>query len=51
MVCLKIIGETVDELHATGKWNIKAVGALELLPPWLSEKLANLPPVTMVESK
>ena len=42
---LKIIGETVDELHATGKWNIKAVGALDLLPPWLSEKLANLPPV------
>ena len=42
---LKIIGDTVDELRATGKWNIKAVGALELLPPWLSEKLANLPPV------
>jgi short-chain Z-isoprenyl diphosphate synthase len=42
---LRIIGETVDELHATGKWNIKAVGALDLLPPWLSEKLAYLPPV------
>ena len=42
---LRIIGETVDELRATGKWNIKAVGALDLLPPWLSEKLANLPPV------
>lgn len=42
---LKIIGETVDELRATGKWNIKAVGALDLLPPWLSEKLASLPPV------
>jgi short-chain Z-isoprenyl diphosphate synthase len=42
---LKIIGDTVDELCATGKWNIKAVGALDLLPPWLSEKLANLPPV------
>lgn len=42
---LKIIGDTVDELCATGKWNIKAVGALDLLPPWLSEKLASLPPV------
>jgi short-chain Z-isoprenyl diphosphate synthase len=42
---LKIIGDTVDELRATDKWNIKAVGALDLLPPWLSEKLANLPPV------
>jgi short-chain Z-isoprenyl diphosphate synthase len=28
---LKIIGDTVDELCATGKWNIKAVGALDLL--------------------
>ena len=35
----------MDELCATGKWNIKAVGALELLPPWLSNKLANLPEV------
>lgn len=42
---LKIIGETIDELCAAGKWNIKAVGALELLPGWLGEKLANLPPV------
>jgi short-chain Z-isoprenyl diphosphate synthase len=42
---LKIIGDTVDELCATGKWNVKAVGALDLLPPWLSEKLASLPPV------
>lgn len=42
---LLIIGETIDELCAVGKWNIKAVGALELLPQWLGEKLANLPPV------
>jgi len=42
---LRIIGDTVDELCATGKWNIKAVGALDLLPPWLHEKLANLPSV------
>ena len=42
---LRIIGDTVDELRATGKWNIKAVGALDLLPTWLHEKLENLPPV------
>ena len=42
---LRIIAETVNELHATGKWNIKAVGALDLLPPWMSEKLANLTPI------
>jgi len=42
---LKIIGDTVDELAATGRWNIKAVGALDLLPPWLSEKLAGLKPI------
>ena len=42
---LKIIGDTVDELAATGCWNIKAVGALDLLPPWLSEKLARLKPI------
>lgn len=42
---LKIIGETVDELAATGRWNIKAVGALDLLPDWLSHKLSNLKPI------
>lgn len=41
---LKIIGDTVDALAATGRWNIKAVGALELLPEWLREKLTNLKP-------
>ena len=42
---LRIIGETVDELAATGRWNIKAVGALELLPSWLADKLAALKPI------
>ncbi len=42
---LTIIGETVDELAATGRWNIKAVGALDLLPDWLSHKLSNLKPI------
>lgn len=42
---LKIISDTVDELAATGRWNIKVVGALDLLPEWLSQKLASLKPV------
>ena len=42
---LKIISETVDELAATGRWNIKAVGALDLLPDCLSHKLSNLKPI------
>jgi len=41
---LKIIGDTVDELAATGRWNIKAVGALDLLPEWLAQKLSALTP-------
>ncbi|MBC7462757.1 MAG: isoprenyl transferase [Actinobacteria bacterium] len=36
---LAIIGESVDELKATGRWKIKVVGSLELLPEWLREKL------------
>ncbi len=42
---LKIIGDTVDELSVTGRWNIKAVGALDLLPEWLGKKLSELKPV------
>ena len=42
---LQIIGDTVDELAATGRWNIKAVGALDLLPEWLGQKLNNLKPI------
>ena len=42
---LKIIGNTVDELTATGRWNIKAVGALDLLPSWLADKLTALKPI------
>jgi len=40
---LKIIGSTVDSLVATKRWNIKAVGALDILPSWLQEKLKSLP--------
>jgi short-chain Z-isoprenyl diphosphate synthase len=39
---LQIIGETVDVLAATKRWNIKAVGALDLLPDWLATKLNDL---------
>jgi len=42
---LEIIGNTVDELSATGRWNIKAVGALDLLPEWLATKLSSLKPI------
>ena len=42
---LKIIGDTVDELAATGRWNIKPVGALDLLPGWLEQKLSALKPI------
>lgn len=42
---LQIIGSTIDQLAATGRWNIKAVGALDLLPPWLEEKLSALKPI------
>lgn len=40
---LRIIGDSVDELEATHRWNIKAVGALDVLPEWLSTKLTSLP--------
>lgn len=39
---LKIIGQTVDELDATNRWKIKAVGALDLLPTWLSQRLGEV---------
>ena len=41
---LQIIGETVDALAATKRWNVKAVGALDLLPDWLATKLNDLKP-------
>lgn len=36
---MEIIGETVESLKATGRWNVKTVGSLELLPEWLRSKL------------
>ena len=40
---LAVIGESVDELSRTGRWTIKAVGALDLLPDWMQKKLSSLP--------
>jgi short-chain Z-isoprenyl diphosphate synthase len=40
---LAVIGESVDELSRTGRWTIKAVGALDLLPEWMQQKLSTLP--------
>ena len=36
---IEIIGDAVDSLQATGRWNIKPVGSLELLPASLRGKL------------
>ncbi|NDI07516.1 MAG: di-trans,poly-cis-decaprenylcistransferase [Actinobacteria bacterium] len=40
----RLVRETVDALAATRRWNIKAVGALDLLPEWLATKLSDLKP-------
>ena len=40
-----IIGETVDDLSATGRWSIRVVGSRELLPQSLNDRL------TAAESK
>lgn len=36
---ISIIGETVDDLSATGRWRIRPVGSLELLPAELATRL------------
>jgi len=40
---IHVISEIVDDLAARKRWNIKAVGALDVLPEQLAEKLSNLP--------
>ena len=42
-VLVDVIGGIVDDLASRNRWNIKAVGALDVLPPALATKLANLP--------
>ena len=39
---LRIIAAAVDRLDELGKWEIKPLGALELLPDWLREKLRDV---------
>jgi short-chain Z-isoprenyl diphosphate synthase len=39
---IEVIGGIVDDLTARNRWNIKAVGALDVLPEPLAEKLASL---------
>lgn len=36
---LAIIGDAADQLASTQRWQIKVVGALDVLPPWLHDKL------------
>lgn len=36
---ISIIGETVDDLSSTGRWRIRPVGSLELLPAELATRL------------
>lgn len=38
---LKIIGAAIDRLVELKMWEIRPLGALDLLPPWLHEKLKN----------
>jgi short-chain Z-isoprenyl diphosphate synthase len=33
----------VEELSATNRWNIKVVGALDVLPDWMAEQFKKLP--------
>jgi short-chain Z-isoprenyl diphosphate synthase len=43
---LKIIANLVEELRQTKRWSVKVVGALDLLPDWMSEQFKKLPTVT-----
>ena len=40
---LKIISNLVKDLSATSRWNVKVVGALDVLPDWMSEEFKKLP--------
>lgn len=39
---LKIIANLVKELNETNRWNVKVVGALDLLPDWMSNQFKAL---------
>ena len=40
---LKIIANVVEELSATNRWNVKVVGALDVLPDWMAQQFKALP--------
>ena len=40
---LKIIANVVDQLSTTKRWNVRVVGALDVLPEWMAEQFKNLP--------
>ena len=40
---LKIISNLVDQLNSTKRWNIKVVGALDVLPEWMVDQFKKLP--------
>lgn len=40
---LKIIANLIKELSETGRWNVKVVGALDVLPDWMAEQFQKLP--------
>ena len=39
---ITVISDTIDQLQTCGRWRLKAVGALDILPPALAEKLSHL---------
>jgi short-chain Z-isoprenyl diphosphate synthase len=40
---LKIISNVVEELSATKRWNVRVVGALDVLPDWMADQFKQLP--------
>ena len=40
---LQIISTLVDQLNAKQRWNIKVVGALDVLPNWMADKFQTMP--------
>ena len=40
---LKIIANVVDQLSTTKRWNVRVVGALDVLPEWMAEQFKKLP--------
>ncbi|MFM8921663.1 MAG: isoprenyl transferase [Candidatus Nanopelagicaceae bacterium] len=40
---LKIISNLVKDLSKTNRWNVKVVGAVDVLPDWMAEEFQKLP--------